>query len=427
MNTQLFFLAFLIFLSGIFSAAEIALFIMNPSKVRALVEQKKRHSRILAHIKTRPQHLLIAILISSNLVNIGASALATVIAVDRFGSYGVGIATGGMTFLILFFGDIIPKSYAQKYAENVALRVAPLMRVVMIVLSPVIILMNTLTTGLHRMFGIKDGIRTVSEEEVRALVRQGHEEGTVEGDEREMIEKVFLLNDMKVEDVMTPEEYVVGFDTGTTLRTALSVIVDSGYSRFPVYLKYDGSVEGILYTKDVFAALIRAQEQGNTTFLDTPVEELAKSVMFVPESMAVDKLLHDLQKARKHIAIVVDEHGTVRGLVTLEDVLEEIVGEIDDETDAQERMIERVDAQTVLVDPRVRIGHINTLMDVAFPGSAQKTIGWLVLKHFGRIPEKGDSIDIHGSQVIIEDAEEHRIKSLRIITTIVEKKETDVV
>lgn len=426
MNPQLLFLAILICFSAFFSASEIALFTLGSGKIRSLVERRMKNAHRVQALKSDPQRLLITILIGNNLANISASAMATALAIRAFGSYGVGIATGIMTFLILFFGEIVPKSFAQKHAEAFALRTAPVMQFIMVLFRPIIFILNTLTLGFQKLVGMHDGLRLVSEEEVRALVQQGHEEGTLERDEREMIEKVFLLNDIKVEDVMTPEEYVVGFDTGTRLREVLGVIKDSGYSRFPIYLKYDGSIEGILYTKDVFAGVIRAREAGNTTFLDTSVEDLAKSAMFIPENIHVDRLLHEFQRVRKHIAIVVDEHGTVRGIVTLEDVLEEIVGEIDDETDAHDRMLERLDEQTLLVDPRVRIGNMNTTMNIAFPGSPQKTIGWLVLKHFGRIPQKGDSIDIHGYKVIIDDAEEHRIKRLRVVTTAVARRKIQV-
>lgn len=418
MNSEIYFLIVLILLSALFSGAETAFFSLSKAHVHALVGQKKRNAKTLEKIKSDPQLLLITILLGNNLVNISASSLATVIAIEKFGSLGAGIATGVMTLVILFFGEITPKSFAQKNASSIALRVAPLMRLIMFLLVPFVWVMNVITNSIQRLFGVSEQSLHVSEDEVRAMLHLGHKEGVVEQDEKDMIEKVFQLNDITVEDVMTPEEYIIGFNMDTTIGEALPIIEGSGHSRFPVYSNDDDEIEGVVYLKDVFSLIIsRESEQKNVRVTDTKISDLMKPPMFVPETMLVDDLMREFQKRRVHIAVVVDEHGSVEGLVTLEDLLEEIVGEIVDETDTSSEHIERIDPNTLLVNPRVTIGRVNAMFKSQLKGSKQKSIGWLVLKEFGRIPDKGDSLTIDDYKFIITEAEEHRIRKIQIIRT----------
>lgn len=414
-------LVLLILLSGFFSGAEIALFSLSKARKRSLIESGKKNSKTLERITAHPDKLLVAILIGNNLVNIGSSALATVVAIEAFGSAGAGIATGAMTFLILFFGEIIPKSFAQRNAAKLSLRIAPIMRGIMIVLWPFVWIMEWLTTGFQKLVGVQKLPSRISEEEVKAMVELGHEDGTLEGDEKEMIQKVFLLNDITAEDVMTPTEYIVGFPATMTLREAVPIMHESGYSRFPVYSSKEGDIGGVIYLKDVFVAVSQEYAIGNNTSLEevmsTRVDDLAKPAVYVPETMHVDDLMKDFQKRHVHIAIVVNEHGAVQGLVTLEDLLEEVVGEIVDETDVDDALIQRIDKNTIIVNPRVTIGKVNAFFNSDFEATRQKTIGWLVLKHFGSIPASGDKVTINDYECIIEEAEEHRIKRLKIVRT----------
>ncbi|MFC1598132.1 hemolysin family protein [Patescibacteria group bacterium] len=419
MDSIIYILVILILLSGFFSGAEIALFSLSQAKVRSLLEQDRKNAKLLERIKNEPQKLLITILICNNLVNIGASSLATVVAIERFGSIGAGIATGIMTFLILFFGEIIPKSIAQRSSTKLSLYIAPVMRAVMFVLTPLVWAINGLTSGFQKLVRMPETTTGISEEEVRAMVNLGHEAGKFEADEKEMIERVFLLNDITAEDVMTPEEYFVFFETNDTMGAVLPVIEESGYSRFPVLHPNSKEVEGVVYLKDIFT-LFASDEMGKVCsnyegILSTKVSAIIKKPEFIPETMPVDDLLKDFQKKHIHIAIVVDEHGTTRGLVTLEDLLEEIVGEIIDETDVDDTMIQRIDKNSVLVDSRVSIGQVNTFFNSRLEGARQKSVGWLVLKKFGRIPDKGDAVTIGNYKFIIEEADERKIKRLLIV------------
>lgn len=418
MESEIYLLVVLIVLSGIFSGGEIAFFSITKARVHALVEQRRRNAALLEKLKSDPQRLLISISIADNLVDIGASSLATIVATEAFGSVGVGISVGVMTFLILFFGEIVPKSISQKHAEPIALFLAPWFRLLVILLTPAAWMMSKLNSGFQKLVGVHEGGNKISEDEVRAMLHLGHVEGVVEQDEKDMIEKVFQLNDITVEDVMTPEEYIVGFNIDTTIGEALPIIEGSGHSRFPVYSTDDDEIEGFVYLKDVFSLVVsRESEQKNVRVTDTKISDLMKPPMFVPETMLVDDLMREFQKRRVHIAAVVDEHGSVEGLVTLEDLLEEIVGEIIDETDTSSELMERIDVNTLLVDPRVTIGRVNAMFKSHLKGSKQKSIGWLLLKEFGRIPDKGDSLTIDDYKFIITEAEEHRIRKIQIIRT----------
>lgn len=417
MNPQIYILFFLIVLSGFFSGAEIALFSLSQAKIRTLVEKKEKHSRTLQAIKARPQKLLITILIGNNLVNIGSSALATVLAIDYFGSAGAGIATGVMTFLILFFGEIIPKTIAQRYASTVSLQIAPVMKLTMLVLSPLVWTLHILTRFVQKIMRVENTPLLVSEEDVRAMVNIGHEEGTVEEDELQMIEKVFHLNDISAQDVMTPVEYMVSFDEDLVLQEALQIIHGTGFSRFPVRNE-GGDVLGVFYVKDLFAHLDNLHNSDDyQELMTTPVKNFIQPALFVSDSMMVDDLLADMQHKRKHIAVVVDEHGAVVGMLTLEDLLEEIVGEITDESDSSNEMIERIDEHAVRVDPRVSLRKLNALFNAEIVGPEHKTMGWLALKKFGRIPMKGDRVDVGDYQFVVEEADDRRIKRLIVIKT----------
>ncbi len=416
-DIAIYILPVLILMSGFFSGAEIALFSLSGAKMRSLLDSEEKNITLLKKVKSDPQKLLITILIANNFINIGASSLATVVAIDKFGNAGAGIATGVMTFLILFFGEIIPKTIGQKYTERMSLTIAPFMWVIILILLPFVWVMNMLTQVFQKLFRIDAELGGVSEEEVKAMVDMGHEEGTVEHDEKEMIQNVFLLNDITAEDVMTPEEYFVSFNTNVTIREVLPVIQESGYSRFPI-LNTGGEVEGVLYIKDVFALLAKqAGPEAQSDIYEMEIEELMKPALFVPETTIVDGLLKDMQSKRQHIAIVVDEHGAVRGLVTLEDLLEEIVGEIIDETDIDEKHIQRISKSTIMIDPRIAVGKVNTFFNSVLSAPPQKTIGWLVLKEFGRIPDKGDEVDVEGYKFIVEEADDRRMKRLQMVKT----------
>ncbi len=420
MDPEIYLLILLVLISGSFAGAELALFSLSDAQVRSLVDQKVRNAKLIAQLKSRLQEVVITISIIISFINTGSAALATILATEKFGSAGAGIATGIMSFLILFFGEIIPKSIAKRYAGKISLAFAPIFRLSMILLTPAIKVLDWLTAGTQKLLHLQQPDAKVSEEEVRALISLGQEEGALEANEREMIEKVFQLNDIIAEDVMTPDEYIVGFDSTDTLAEVLPIIQQTGYSRFPVF-RVSGEVAGILYVKDVFnflAAYTLGKEiEAEQQVLQTAVSELMQAAIFVPETKQADDLLREFQAKHKHIAIVVDEHGTSRGLVTLEDLIEEIVGEIADETDDDAEMIKQINDDSFEIDPRVSINEVNRICGTALRAPRHKSIGWLVLKTFRRIPHKGDSTTINDYKVIVQEADERRMKRLLMVRT----------
>ena len=404
----------LIALSGFFSGLELALFSVSEAKLRSLVGQggrvAKQAQRVMK-IKERPEKLLVTILIGNNLVNIGAASIATAAAIELFGSNGIGIATGVMTLVILIAGEIIPKSLAQQHPDKLARWAGPITRGLLFILTPVSFFLEQLAKFANLLVGGKGDLEGVSEEEVKAMVYMGSESGNVDADEREMIENIFTLDDVTAEDVMTHASDMVTLNIQQPASEVEHIMVGTGFSRFPVYAGNIDNIEGILYTKDLMGELVRQNMQAE----DLQLRELIRPAMFVPEQKALDDLLRAFQKEKKHIAVVVNEFGETRGLITLEDILEEIVGEITDEQDTDDESIQQINAKTLIVEADVDIGDIEEALDCELFEDKHKSIAWLVLKETGELMEKGDELTINNVKVIVEEAEETKLKRLKLI------------
>ncbi|MBE0516930.1 MAG: DUF21 domain-containing protein [Methanophagales archaeon] len=317
----------LLLLSGFFSGSETALIKLGRIKARSLLKQGVKGADTVQKLVNEPEALLTTVLIGNNIVNIAASALATSLAIDYFGDFGVGIAIGVMTFLILTFGEIIPKTIAVHHAEQFSITVSKPLEILIFVLRPVIRIFSVITNAFGKMLGLKipQG-KLLSEEEVKTMLDIGEEEGAIEGDEKEMMNGVLKLDYITAKNVMIPKEAMVCLEAHHRVDSAVELIKKSGYSRIPVFEGNKDHIVGILYAKDL---LISANDK---TAL---VRELMKPAYFVPERARVDDLLKEFRKGKFHIAIVVDEEGRTKGLVSLEDLLEEIVGSIHDEYDVR--------------------------------------------------------------------------------------------
>ncbi|MDP3971033.1 MAG: hemolysin family protein [bacterium] len=405
----------LVILSAFFSGLEIALFSISEAKLRSLSLEEGRvgkQARRVLEIKSKPEKLLVTILIGNNLVNIGAASIATMLAIETFGSSGVGIATGIMTLIILIAGEIIPKSLAQRNADSIARWTSPVTSFLLTIFTPFSFILELLAKLANLIAGGDGTMEGVSEEEVKAMVYMGSESGTVEADEREMIEKIFTLNDVTAEDVMTHSTDMVSVNIAQGSREVMKIMVETGFSRFPVYSGNIDNIEGIIYTKDVMEALV---DFGTGDINEVSIRNLIKPAIFVPEEKPLDDLLRSFQKETKHIAIVVNEFGETRGLVTLEDILEEIVGEIIDEQDEGSDVIKQVNKKTIIVDGDVDVSDIEDHLAVDLGESNHKSIAWVILKELGIVPEKGDELTINNVKIIIEEAEETKIKRVKLI------------
>jgi len=317
----------LLLLSGFFSGSETALIRVGRIKARSLLKRGVKGADTVEKLVNEPEALLTTVLIGNNIVNIAASALATSLAIDYFGDFGVGIAIGVMIFLILTFGEIIPKTLAVHHAEQFSITVSKPLEILIFVLRPVIKILSVITSAFGKILGLKipQG-KLISEDEVKTLLDIGEEEGAIEEDEKEMMNGVLKLDYITAKNVMTPKEEMVCLEANQSVDSAIELIRGSGYSRIPVFEETKDNIVGILYAKDL---LIRRNDR------NISLKELIKPAYFVPETARVDDLLKEFQKGKFHIAIVVDGEGRTKGLVSLEDLLEEIVGSIYDEYDVR--------------------------------------------------------------------------------------------
>ncbi len=409
MLNQILILLGLLMLSAIFSGTELALVSLNDVKVRALLEKKRQGARTLARLKSKPQKLIITILIGNNIVNIGASAYVTFLITNLVGSKGVGIATGVMTFLVLLFGEIIPKSFAARNTETIALMVARPLEVLQFVLSPLIWIFDILSKIVLLFTRGSQQYATVTERELRIMAQMGAEEGTILKQEREMLENVFKLNDITAEDVMTPRMRMFALDQELHLSDVLPSITKAPYSRVPIYKKNRDNITGILYLRDLLVHLANKHER------NIPIKELAKKPFFVPKEKSVDELFKDFQEQNIHIAIVLDGRGGTEGVVTLEDLLEELVGEIIDESDISRELIMRVDKNTILVDGSTELKMINRFLNVRIPGEELEEISEVLLRELGKIPQKGEMLHLGNLEFEVMDVTEKKINRVKII------------
>lgn len=404
-------LALLLVASGFFSGSEIGLFRLSRSRRQHLVEETGGNAaQLLDRLMKNPDRALITILVGNNLVNIGAAAIATALAINIFGSAGVGIATGVMTLLVLVFGEIIPKAYASRFSSKVSLRASPLLRGMQVLIFPVVWLFEQITHLVFKMMGARHGEQTFSStQEIRTLIAMGEEEGVLEEEEREMLHSVIDFGELMAKEVMIPRTDMVALSAQATVNEAVKQAVDSGFSRLPVYEGDVDHVVGVVFAKDLLAHL--AAGKG-----DVAVTEVQRDPLFVPESNTLDDVLRELQEKRTHMALVVDEYGGTSGLVTMEDLLEEIVGEIFDEYDLRRESVRILDEQTAVVDARVHVDDVNDKFGTEIPeDEVFETVAGFVFHNLGRIPKEGETFEAHGLKVTVEKAIARRILRVRIV------------
>lgn len=405
----------LVLLSGLFSALEIAFFSLSEARLRSQAERKSRigqQARRVLRIKKNPQKLLATVVVADNVVDIAASAVATAVAIKVFNNLGVGIATGLMTFVILIVGEIVPKALAQKHADAIARWLSPLTLGLVYVLTPLTYIFEMIARGVHALSG-GEYQQTVSKEEVKAMVYMGAEAGTVAVEEQEMIENIFSLDKVTVEDIMTHINDAVALNLAQSPEELIKIMTNTGFSRFPAFNGNIDNISGIIYSKDIMDALVEAG--GKSAEVD--IKKLIQKAVFIPEEKNVLSLLRYFQTHHKHIAVVVNEFGETRGIVTLEDVLEEIVGDIVDEQDTAQRHIKRINTKTIVVAADVTVEEIEQAIDARIYNDDHKTVAWVILKTLGRVPCKGDEIALPKAKAIIEEAEEQKIKRVKLIKT----------
>lgn len=402
MIDQIVILLILLMLSGFFSSAETALFSISKTKARHIAKKKDGTSRLIEKMKADPHRLLSTILIGNNVVNVGASALATSITIGLFPNYAVGVATGVMTFLILVFGEVFPKSLATRNNVLIArLTIYPIYWL-SILFYPVIIFMNF----IPRLTGRIKKTPAATEEELMTFVEVVEEEGGIEEEEKEFISAIFEFDDTNASEIMTPRADMFVIEAAEPLN--LENIINSGFTRIPVTDGELDNIIGIINIKDLFLHRVKSGEE-----LD--IREIMTPPYFVPENKKLDKLFQQFKKRRQHMAIIVDEHGGVSGLITLEDTLEELVGEISDETDKIEPLIIRDGTHEWRVLGKTEIDDVNERIPIGIPDVRDyDTFSGYVLHNIGRIPKEKESFSLNGFTITVSQKDGNRIREYHV-------------
>ncbi len=395
--------------SAFFSASETALTSLNKIKLRNMVEENVKNADKIQKLIDDPNRLLSSILIGNNLVNNAAASLTTMIAVSLLGGQsGVGAATMIITIIILIFGEITPKTLASQNAEKVSLGVAKIISGVVIISTPVVKVMNLITNGLIRILGgdTSGKTPTITEAELKTMVNVSHEEGVLEVDERRMINNVFDFGDSKAKDVMTPRTDMICVEDNITYDEIVSIFKEERFSRLPVYHESVDNIVGILYVKDII--FIDVEHFKTTDYMREP--------FFTYESKPISELFSEMRNNRIPAAIVLDEYGGTAGLVTLEDMVEEIVGDIADEYDEQEEEIEVIKEDEFVVDGSTRLEDVNEMIGLHLESEDFDTIGGYVIGILGSLPDGGEEVEENGIKIVVEEVDKNRIEKLRIYT-----------
>ncbi|GAB3320684.1 hemolysin family protein [Haloplanus salinarum] len=399
----------LIGLSAFFSSSEIAMFSLARHRVEALVEDGVPEARAVQELKSDPHRLLITILVGNNIVNIAMSSIATgLFAIYLSQGQAVLAATFGITTLVLLFGESAPKSYAVENTESWALRIARPLKYSELVLMPLVIVFDYLTRVINRVTGGRSAIETtyVTRDEIQNMIQTGEREGVIEEEEREMLQRIFRFNRTIAKEVMTPRLDMTAVPKDADIDEAIETCVQSDHERIPVYEGNLDNIIGVVTLRD----LIREKHYGEG---DGDLIDVVQPTLHVPESKNVDELLEEIQENRMRMVIVIDEFGTTEGLITLEDMVEEIVGDILEGD--EEEPFEFVDDDVVIVRGEVNIDEVNEVLGLDLPeGEEFETLAGFIFNRAGRLVEEGETIDYDGITIRIEQVDNTRIMSARI-------------
>jgi len=402
-------LCVLIGLSGFFSGLEVALVGVRKSKVVQLFNEGKKGAKALHKLKMNPSWMMSSVNLGNNLVNVGASALATSVAIRLFGNDGLGIAVGVMTFLILVFGEITPKTYCNANSTKIALRYAPVLLAFSYAFYPVVKFFEIITRGVVKITGSSHIPPPITEEEIKGVIDQGLAEKALEKEEMELVHGALNFDDTVIRSVMTPRTKMFTLNAKMLLFEALPQINKSGHSRIPIFGETRDDIVGFIHARDVLKEL----EKDNKVVI---LEQIARKPVFASQEKMVSSLLKEMKGRKTHMAIVVDEHGGVEGLVTLEDLLEEIVGEIEDETDlTREKGYERIDQDTIITNGDIEIDIINEIFKTKIPeGDDYASLNGLLHERLQDIPQEGDKIEIKELRIVVEKVTKNIPQKIRI-------------
>lgn len=408
-SIQIVILVILVILSAYFSSAETAMMTVNKIKLRTQADGgDRRAALVLDTVDNHVSKMLSAILIGNNIVNLSASSISAMLAY-HFGGYMVSIFTAVLTFIILVFGEITPKSLATAHADRMALIYIKSIRFFMTVLTPVIWLVNMISRVLLLVFGVDLNIRNniMTEDELRTIVDVSHEDGVIESEEKEMIYNVFDLGDAKAKEVMVPRIHVTFADVNSTYEELIAIFREDKFTRLPVYEESADHVIGTINMKD----LLLFDRKANFS-----VRDILREAYFTYEHKNISELLVEMKDASINIAIVLDEYGETAGIITLEDILEEIVGEIHDEYDENEEdYIKKIGELEYVVDGAISLEDINDRLHMSLESEDYDSLGGFIIEHLENLPETGDSVTTQeGIKFVIESLDKNRVETVHV-------------
>jgi len=406
-------LIILIGLSGFFSGLEVALVGIQRSKVRQMLNEKLPGATSLDKLKSNPSRMMASVNLGNNLVNVASTALATDIALKTFESAGLAIAIGVMTFLILIFGEITPKTYCNANAAKIALRYSRVLLVFSYAFYPIVWMFEKITKGIINLTGSTEEPPRLTEEEIKGVIEQGLHDKAIEKQESELVHGALNFDDIIIRSVMTPRTKMFTLNSKMLLFEALPMINKSGFSRIPIYGKNQDEIIGIVNVRDVLKCLEKEEKM-------ISIQQISRKPIFVSQEKKVNDLLKEMQGRKSHMAIVLDEFGGVEGCVTLEDLVEEIVGEIHDETDVTKDSFQREGNSAIITNGDIEIDELNEIFKTSIPqGDDYSTLSGLLHEKLRDIPKEGDKVIIDSLRIIIEKVLKNKPEKIRI-----EKMET---
>lgn len=398
----------LLALSAFFSGAETALMSLNRIRLKHLVDSHVPRADIIYGFLDNPGRLLSTLLIGNNVINIVFSSVATILFISLLGpAYGAPVAVVVATALVLVFGEVTPKTLASQKSEAWALHVARPISLLMTILSPLIAVLTRITNGIASLVGVtprRDNL--VTQDEIRTVIHIGQREGVIELSERKMLTSVLEFNDTLVREIMIPRIDIFALPQDLTVEEAAQETIVQHYSRIPIYEKSVDNIIGLVHVKDLLAAMLDKP--------DTLVQDIMRSMLFVPESRQIGLLLEQMQKQRVSVAIVLDEFGSTSGMATIEDIVEEIVGEIEDEYDEGDLPMETLGESETLLDGGCSISDVNDQLSLNLPEEQSATVGGYIFSRLGHIPRVGDTVTYHNWAMVVEEMEGRRVARVRL-------------
>lgn len=408
---QIVLLGILLVGSGFFSASETALMSLSKIRIRYMKEEGVKGAKLVGSLIDNPNNLLTSILVGNNVVNIAATSISTSLFMSLYGERGVPIATAVMTILVLIFGEITPKTIAANNTEKVALIVSKPIKAIIVFFKPVVWVFNIITWAIFKILGVQDkGIQPyITEEELKTMVNVSHEEGVLEIEEREIINNVFQFGDMQAKEAMIQRLDIVAINAEDTYEEIMDLFKNEKLSRLPVYEESIDNIIGILNIKDV--VFLEDEEIENFN-----IKEYVREAFFTYEFKKITQLLEEMKKEKCQMAIVVDEYGATAGLITVEDLVEVIVGDIDDEYDEEDDEIQVIKEDEYIVEGSTKITDVNEMIGTKLESEEFDSIGGFIIGHLGRIPEENEVVEVDNIRLCIESLDKNRIMKIRIFT-----------